>query len=67
MITISGIAVAAVSSGHRLVKSQSGLSMIAKTNAMGKVTEAAIEASEMYRHNRTVITHTTKAKTEQIV
>lgn len=67
MITISGIAVAAVSSGHRSVKSQPGLSMIAKTNAMGKVIEAAIEASEMCRHIRTVITHTANAKTEQTV
>lgn len=67
MITISGIAIAAVSSGHRLVKFQSGLSIIANINVIGKVTEATIEASEMYRHIKTVTTHTAKATTEQIV
>jgi len=67
MITIKGIAIAAVSRGHRLVKSQSGLSMMAKSNIMGKVIEAVIEAREMYRHMRTVITHAANAKTEQTV
>jgi hypothetical protein len=67
MITISGIAIAAVSSGHKLVKSQPGLNTMANINVIGKVTEATIEASEMYRHIKTVTTHAAKAKTEQIV
>lgn len=67
MITIKGIAMAAMNSGHSLVKSQLGLRMIARTNIRGKVIEAVIEASEMYRHIATVITQTASAKTEQAV
>ena len=67
MITIKGIAMAAMNSGQSLVKSQLGLRMIARTNIRGKVIEAVIEASEMYRHIATVITQTASAKTEQAV
>jgi hypothetical protein len=43
-ITISGIAIAAVSNGQRFVKSQAGFSIIAKLSVTKKATEAAIEA-----------------------
>ena len=66
-MTISGIAVAAISNGHRLVKSQPGVRTIARISATGKAIEAAIEASEMYLHSKTVAAHTAKASAAQIV
>ena len=52
-MTIIGIAIAAISSGHRFVKSQPGIKTIAKIRVMGKAIEAAIEPSEIYRHIKT--------------
>ena len=66
-MTISGIATAAMSNGHKLAKFQGGVSNIARSRTRGKTTEAAIEASETYRHIKTVTTHTAKANKEQIV
>lgn len=66
-ITVSGIAVAAVSNGHRLAKSQPGVNTIAKIRTIGKAIEAMIEASEIYRHRRTTAVHIAKTITEQIV
>lgn len=66
-MTISGIAVAAISNGHRLTKSQPGVRIIAKIRTRGKVTEAAIDASETYRHIKTTTAHTATANEAQIV
>jgi hypothetical protein len=66
-ITIIGITTAAISSGHKLAKFQAGVSTIIKTNARGKATEAMMEASEIYRHNKTTTTHIKKAAEAQIV
>ncbi len=66
-MTISGIAVAAISNGHRLIKSQPGLIAIAKIRTRGKAMEAAIEANETYRHIKATAAHTAKASAAQIV
>ncbi len=66
-MTISGIAVAAVSNGHRLAKSQPGLNAIVNIKATGKATEAVIEASEIYRHIKVTAAHTAKVAMAQIV
>lgn len=66
-ITISGMAVAVVSNGHKSAKFQAGVRIMARMNAAGKVIEAAIEAREIYRHIRTTAVHTAKAIKEQIV
>lgn len=66
-MTISGIAVAAISNGHKLIKSQPGFRTIARIKTMGKVTEAAMDARETYRHIKTATTHIAKANKAQIV
>ncbi|GAG92416.1 unnamed protein product [marine sediment metagenome] len=66
-ITITGIAIAAASNGHRLAKFQSGVRTIAKISATGKAIEAAIEASEIYLHSKTTAAHIPKASAAQIV
>ncbi len=66
-ITISGIAVATASNGHKSAKSQPGVSTITSIKARGKAIDAAIEASETYRHIKTVTAHTPRAKKEQTV
>lgn len=66
-MTISGIAVAAISNGHRLIKSQPGLSAIAKIRTRGKAIEAAIEANETYRHIKATAAHVARASVAQIV
>ena len=66
-MTIIGVAVAAISNGHRLVKFQLGIKTIAKIRAIGKAIEAAIEPSEIYRHIKTTPAHTTMAIAAQIV
>ena len=66
-MTISGIAIAMISIGQRLANRQAGISVIAKSNTRGNVIEAAMEASEIYRHSRTTTTHTKKAAAAQIV
>ena len=45
-MTITGIATAAISTGQRLAKAQSGMKIIAAIKTSGKVTEAAIDARE---------------------
>jgi len=67
MITINGIALAVMSNGHRLTKSQSGLRIIAKSNMIGKAIEATIEAKETYRHIKTTTAHIARANEAQIV
>ena len=66
-MTISGIAVAAISRGHRLTKSQLGVKIIAIIKTSGKVTEAAMDARETYRHIKTTTIHIAKANKAQIV
>ena len=66
-ITIIGITIAAISSGHKLAKFHCGINTIIKTSITGKVTEAMMEASEIYRHNKTTTTHIKKAAAAQIV
>ena len=66
-MTINGIAVAAISNGHKLIKSQPGLRIIAKSKTSGKVTEAAMDARETYRHIKTTTIHIAIAKKAQIV
>jgi len=66
-MTISGIAIAIVSNGQRLTKSQPELKIIARIRTRGKVIEAAIEASETYRHIKTTAAHTAIANEAQIV
>ena len=66
-ITITGTKTAAISSGQRFVKLQSVLRKIQAVRAMGKTTEAAIEAREMYRQIQTHISHTAKATATAIV
>ncbi len=65
--TISGIAVAAISNGQRLAKFQVGVMIIARANMTGKATEAAIEASEIYRDHTTTRTHIARETEAQIV
>ena len=67
IITIIGIVIAATSKGQRLLKLQLGINIIAKISVTGKVREAAIEASEIYRHTKTTIVHIAKLSNEQIV
>ena len=67
IMTIIGIATAAVSSGQRLAKFHSGLRAIAKISTRGKTTEAAIEPSEIYRQISTTTSQTRKAITAQMV
>ncbi len=67
IITISGIAVAAMSSGHRFTKSQLGVRIIAKIKTSGKVTEAPIDAKDTYRHIKTTTTHIATENEAQIV
>ena len=67
IMTTSGIAVAAITNGHRLAKSQPGVSTIAKTRTRGKAIEAAIQASEIYRHIKATAAHITKTNAAQIV
>jgi len=67
MITINGIAAAAISNGHRLTKSQLGLKIIAKISNRGKATEAVIEANETYRHIKTTTAHIAMVNEAQIV
>ena len=67
IITISGIAVAAISNGHKLIKSQPGLRIIAKIKTSGKEIEAQIDARETYRHIKTTTTHIATANEAQIV
>ena len=67
MITITGIATAAISNGHKLTNSQSGVIMIAKINMRGKEIEAIIEANETYRHTKTTAAHIIMANKAQIV
>ena len=62
-----GIAVAATSNGQRFANSQAGFMAIVTANTIGKLTEAIIEASEIYRHNKTAVTHTTTANDAQAV
>jgi hypothetical protein len=66
-MTISGIAVAAISNGHKLIKSQPGLRIIAKIKTSGKEIEAQIDAKDTYRHTKTTTTHITTANEAQIV
>jgi len=66
-MTISGMAVAAISNGHKLAKSQPGLKIIARIRTTGKATEAAIDASETYRHIKTTTAHVAMANNAQIV
>ena len=65
--TIIGIAMAAVSSGHRFAKSQAGVKTIIRIKAAGKAMEAVIEASETYRVARTTTTQSAKANAAAIV
>jgi len=66
-ITISGITVATISNGHKLAKSQPGVSTVTSIKARGKAIEAAIEARDTYRHIKTTTAQTTKASGAQIV
>ncbi len=66
-ITIIGITIAAISNGHRFANCQCGTRMIVNINTMGKVTEAAIEASEIYLDSKTTATQTAEAITAEIV
>ena len=66
-MTITGIATAAISTGHRLAKAQSGVEIIAAIKTSGKVNEAAIDASETYRQIKTNTIHTPAANKTQIV
>ncbi len=66
-MTISGIAVAATSKGQRLNKSQLCLRIIAKIKTSGKLTEAAMDANDTYRHIKTSTTHIATANEAQIV
>ena len=45
-MTISGIAVAAISNGHKLPKSQPGVKIIARVKTSEKITDAVIDARE---------------------
>lgn len=67
IMTIRGIAVAAISNGHRLIKSQLGFRIIIKNNNRGKATEAVIEANETYRHIKTTTAHIAMANEAQTV
>ena len=67
MITIRGIPIAAINNGQRLFISQSGRTAMEIIRAIGKAIEAAIEASEIYRHSKTATTHIKKAAAAQIV
>ena len=66
-MTISGITVAAISKGHKLPKSQPGVRIIARIRTRGKVIEAAIDASETYRHIKTTTAQVAMANNAQIV
>ncbi len=66
-MTISGIAVAAISNGHRFAKFQPDVRIIAKIKTSGKVTEAPIDARDTYRHIKTSTTHIATANEAQIV
>lgn len=57
MITVIGIAVAAISNGQRSANSQAGIDLIATINVTGKAIAAVIEASDTYRHIRTTTAH----------
>jgi hypothetical protein len=67
IITINGIAVAAINNGQRLMKLQPGIMIIAKVNTRAKEIEATIEAKETYRHIKTTTAHIARANTAQIV
>ena len=66
-MTISGIAIAAISSGQRLLKFHAGSRLTAKIKTMGNAIDAAIEASDTYRHAIRTTAHTAKATAAQIV
>ena len=66
-MTITGIATAAVSSGHSVPKSQSAFRIIDKIKTRGKAIEAEMDARETYRHIKTTTTHIAMANEAQIV
>lgn len=66
-ITITGITIAAISNGQRPAKFQLGVSIIIRVSVSGKEMEAMIEASEIYLHSKTTISHINKAAAAQIV
>jgi hypothetical protein len=66
-MTIIGIAIAAASNGHKLAKFQPGMRIVARIRTTGKAIEAAIEASETYRHTSATTTHIVMAASAQIV
>ena len=67
MMTVRGMAVAVMSSGHRPAKFQSGVKRIAKIRTSGNVIEAASDARETYRQIKTTTTHIATAHKAQIV
>ena len=56
-----------MSNGHKLIKSQPGLRIIAKIKTSGKEIEAQIDAKDTYRHIKTTTTHIATANEAQIV
>ena len=66
-MTISGIAIAAISNGQNSAKFHAGSRLTAKIKTIGNAIDAAMEASETYRHIKTIGTHTARAAAAQIV
>ena len=66
-MTISGIAIAAMSSGQRSAKFHARTRLTAKTKTIGNAMDEVMEASETYRHIKTIGTHIANAAAAQIV
>ena len=67
VITITGIAAAVITKGHKDVKSQFGFIAISTIKVPGKNKEAIIDAKEIYRQTKTRATHIVMVTKAQIV